>query len=440
MVATVSLLLLLCSTIAAAFDVPCTVKLIGNQCLFDEECYGMNTVCRNGRCSCPTNFEEYDLDERTTICRLAPSNIGDSCQRDCKPPLLCRDGKCECWGGSIIDGKCHVPCPPGQQLYGVECQRVAHFSQPCEKDSQCVDPFNSCVGGTCQCSPGTTRDIMRGFCYAVCPDGMHPKQTCRRLFINDVDMLENAANSDSCPLGYRCVTYGSPYVGHCCRLRCPYGEPDLSQSCDAGATAEAKCRPLTHYCYTVSEPGWKSSLCCPRPCRDPTPLYINGQCLSIARREDPCQIDQQCEGGIAMQCILGVCQCKLGFHPNDNDRFPTCEKACDKIAEIPSGDQCLPKMQLNDRCFLSKQCPSFSECRYGTCQCICGYKRVKDNILGERCSNPDDPLSLNTILTGVEQLFGKSSQQRNRRSDFLAMFNSDQTAPATEQVDATIVG
>ena len=39
---------------------------------------------------------------------LAPSKIGDSCQRDCKPPLLCRDGKCECWGGSVVDGKCTV--------------------------------------------------------------------------------------------------------------------------------------------------------------------------------------------------------------------------------------------------------------------------------------------------------------------------------------------
>ncbi|KAK6039745.1 hypothetical protein COOONC_22751 [Cooperia oncophora] len=115
--------------------------------------------------------------------------------------------------------------------------------------------------------------------YLVCPDGMHPRQTCRRLFVNDVDMLENAANTDSCPLGYRCVTYGSPYVGHCCRLRCPYGEPDLR---------------------------WKSSLCCPRPCRDPTSLYINGQCLSIAHRDDPCQIDQQCEGGISMSCALGT--------------------------------------------------------------------------------------------------------------------------------------
>lgn len=65
------------------------------------------------------------------------------------------------------------------------------------------------------------------------------------------------------------------------------------QSCDAGASVDQKCRPLTHFCYTVTEPGWRSSLCCPRPCRDPTPLFVNGQCLSMAHREEPCQIDQQ---------------------------------------------------------------------------------------------------------------------------------------------------
>lgn len=148
---------------------------------------------------------------------------------------------------------------------------MAKYGQTCTEDRHCTDPFNACIAGTCQCSPGTTRDIIKGICYAgklgfyfkyqfffpaVCPDGMHPRQTCRRLFINDVDMLESAANTDSCPLGYRCVTYGSPYVGHCCRLRCPYGEPDLSQSCDVGAPMDSKCRPLTHFCYTITEPGY----------------------------------------------------------------------------------------------------------------------------------------------------------------------------------------
>ncbi|PAV87101.1 hypothetical protein WR25_12714 [Diploscapter pachys] len=273
----------------------------------------MNSVCRKGRCTCPTNFEEFNIDPEKRICRLAPSKIGDTCQRDCKPPLLCRDGRCECYGGSIINNECVVPCPVGQQLYGVECTRVAKYGQTCTEDRHCIDPFNACIAGTCQCSPGTTRDLMKGICYAVCPDGMHPRQSCRRLFINDVDMLESAANTDSCPLGYRCVTYGSPYVGHCCRLRCPYGEPDLSQSCDVGAPMDSKCRPLTHFCYTITEPGWKSSLCCPRPCRDPTPLYINGQCHSIAHRDDPCHLDEQCEGGVTMGCVLGTCKCKLGY-------------------------------------------------------------------------------------------------------------------------------
>lgn len=45
-------------------------KLIGSKCLYDEECYGTNTVCREFRCSCPTNFEEFDIDEKKTICRL----------------------------------------------------------------------------------------------------------------------------------------------------------------------------------------------------------------------------------------------------------------------------------------------------------------------------------------------------------------------------------
>ncbi|CAI4223712.1 unnamed protein product [Auanema sp. JU1783] len=393
------------------FDVPCSQKLIRSSCTYDEECYGLNTVCRKGRCTCPTNFEEYDLNDKTAICRLAPSKIGDSCQRDCKPPLLCRDGRCECFGGTVINGECSVACPAGQQLYGVECQRVAHYNQYCEKDSHCVDPFNSCISGTCQCSPGTTRDLMSGNCIAVCPDGMHPRQSCRRLFINDIDLLESAASTDSCPLGFRCVTYGSPYVGHCCRLRCPYGEPDLGQSCDSGASIESKCRPLTHFCYTISSPGSKSSLCCPRPCRDPTPLYVNGQCLSVAHRDDPCQIDQQCEGGITMSCIAGTCRCKVGFEMTNDTRFPSCQKICESLNEISANDKCLRKAKLGERCLSSAQCPNSAKCGFGFCHCLCGYQQTMDNILGARCTNPEDPLSLNTILTGVEQLFGKRKSE-----------------------------
>uniref|UniRef100_A0A183CQX4 EB domain-containing protein n=1 Tax=Globodera pallida TaxID=36090 RepID=A0A183CQX4_GLOPA len=233
-------------------------------------------------------------------------------------------------------------------------------------DTHCVDPFNACIGGKCQCAPGTHRDQAKGRCFAVCPDGIAPLQTCRRLFINDVDMLDNAATTDSCPIGYRCVTYGSPYIGHCCKVRCPYGEPDLSQSCDAGAQEEQKCRPLTHFCMTLSEPGWKTSICCPKPCRDPLPVYHNGQCLSIAHRDDPCQTDLQCEGGVTMACVLGQCECKLGFQPR---RCP--------LEEVPVIDRCLKKVELGERCVSSKQCgDAAAECRFGICQCLCTFKQT----------------------------------------------------------------
>lgn len=60
----------------------------------------------------------------------------------------------------------NLACPLGQQLHGVECQKVAHWGQPCEKDTQCIDVFNQCVGGICQCTPGSSRDLMRQACIA----------------------------------------------------------------------------------------------------------------------------------------------------------------------------------------------------------------------------------------------------------------------------------
>ena len=100
-------------------------------------------------------------------------------------------------------------------------------------------------------------------------------------------------------------------------------------------------------------------------------------------------------------------------------------------------DRCVKKVGLGERCFTTKQCSSlnnFAECRFGTCQCLCGFKetvcpldiiRHKNenvvqndiNLLGvggvPRCANPDDPLNINTFINGVEHLFGpKQSLQR----------------------------
>ncbi|KAL3087927.1 hypothetical protein niasHT_005486 [Heterodera trifolii] len=182
----------------------------------------------DGRCTCPTNFEEFDLDDTKTVCRLAPSKIGDSCQRDCKAPLLCRDSKCECWFGSVLNGICTVHVRPG----------------------------NNCMGWSALGWPAGAKAV------------------------NNVSRWHRTFADMPSPVNQR--------RGH------------VGQRCDHGQLPNwlpmrhiRKCRPLTHFCMTLSEPGWKTSICCPKPCRDPLPVYHNGQCLSIAHRNDPCQTDIQ---------------------------------------------------------------------------------------------------------------------------------------------------
>lgn len=102
--------------------------------------------------------------------------------------------------------------------------------------------------------------------------------------VNDANALANMDKQDTCPRGYACMTYGKPTIGHCCRLYCPYGNADLTKTCAAGASSSEQCPDqTTHYCQLFEDHGTKNSLCCPRPCLEPTPLFINGACLPVRR-------------------------------------------------------------------------------------------------------------------------------------------------------------
>lgn len=389
-----------------ALETPCREKRPGETCLFDEECQGENTRCKKGKCVCPIGQEQFALDDKTLICRPAPDRLGAECQSECKPPLLCRSGKCECWQGQVdSQGNCRVSCGPGKQLIGQDCVAVSQLNGRCTKDAECIAPFSICNGGRCVCASGTRPESRYG-CVAVCPSGFPARESCRRLFQNDEDVLQHHSQMDSCPQGYQCMTYGKPLIGHCCPVYCPHGTADLRRSCDPGAPLERKCRQLTHYCHFQTGPGWKVAQCCPRPCREPTPLYLGGRCLSLAHRDDPCSFDIQCEGGQTMQCnpSTGRCQCKLGYTPV-TDRFPTCKQPCPFSTTDVLGD-CLPKARLAQKCVRSEQCPVSSHCAYGKCQCNCGYKQ--ETVLNS-CINPDDPLNLNKLIDSVGRFFGSAS-------------------------------
>jgi len=293
-------------------------------------------------------------------------------------------------------------CPPGQVLLNQECRPASGAGGRCEKDTDCVTPFTYCKSGTCDCVPGSTR---RGVdCVATCPDGSQLGQVCRKKFVNDPNLYYNGESTDTCPKGSQCVTYGKPDVGHCCPLACPYGTADLSKSCKAGANVNSRCPELTtHYCQEFETKGNMQRLCCPRPCREPTPLYLDGKCLPLSHWGDPCSKSEQCEGGTSMQCNSGGrCECK-GNMAQRNYTFATCEPTCGLNAVALNG-QCYTKVNVGDACVANGQCPMKGHCREGVCECDCGYI-----IRNGGCSNPDDPLNIDNLLQGFKNILGGNS-------------------------------
>lgn len=46
-----------------------SVRGAGVICVNDEDCEGPHSICVNGLCNCPLNFELYALDQKTSVCR-----------------------------------------------------------------------------------------------------------------------------------------------------------------------------------------------------------------------------------------------------------------------------------------------------------------------------------------------------------------------------------
>lgn len=223
--------------------------------------------------------------------------------------------------------------------------------------------------------------------------------------VNDPSAMANSEKMDSCPKGYACATYGKPDIGHCCKLYCPYGYPDLSKSCNGEGISYNHCSLSgTHYCQEFYDHGTRNVLCCPRPCREPTPLYINNRCYPMAHLGDTCRTNAECEGGLTMNCQNGYCRCKIGYRNDNNGKFPTCKKPCLLGANVDG--RCFRKVRFGEPCLDSSMCPRKSVCREGLCQCDCSSA-----LSANKCINPDDPMNFNSIINTFADLLGAKSRR-----------------------------
>ncbi|VDP15790.1 unnamed protein product [Soboliphyme baturini] len=321
---------------------------------------------------------------------FSPSNVGDSCQSYCKPPLVCSNKKCICWKARQVGNTCVVDCPPHQKLVGQECRRFSRLLETCRADQDCEPALSRCFNGRCVCRENT---IKRGDrCVAACPDGTLATQVCEKTVVGDNEFNKYSQSTDTCPAGYHCVTYGKPLVGHCCRLYCPYGSAETSKSCEAGAPIHSRCPILTtHFCHSFESNGVSTKLCCPRPCREPTPFYFKGECLPMSHFHDPCVTDGQCEGGMGLACVRGRCECLCPLH------------------SVPIMTNCYKKSRLGDPCFSDSICPRKAQCQDGRCECSCNYVQRMNN-----CINPDDPLNIDGFLQGFQKIFGGGGGTKQR--------------------------
>lgn len=134
---------------------------------------------------------------------------------------------------------------------------------------------------------------------------------------------------------------------------------------------------------TLSGQSFSTTICCRRPCREPNPVYVKGQCYPRAYLGSPCQVTEQCDGGYGMQCSGGNCNCAAGFkaysdsYTTGDNPAQTCVRDC--AANIAKSGECFKASSLSQSCTVNEQCPQGAACFRGMCFCDCRKGFVKQS-------------------------------------------------------------
>ncbi|KRX84855.1 Prion-like-(Q/N-rich) domain-bearing protein 25 [Trichinella sp. T6] len=387
------LLVLLASAVelSCAFFAPCHgPSSMGESCDTDADCTGFGVACVLGKCQCDYAYDVLENDPQTGLRQCVkcmhfdfglvycsvPDTIDAPCDDKCRFPLFCDNNRCRCIRSKQEHGQCFVDSQLGQS---------------CKRHIECTLPFSACINKRCDCVQGSVRRGNACYAAAKCPDGSRPGNACT-VRTTEVEVLHNVINTaavlDTCDKGNFCYTVDNTFSGHCCPVTCPLStKPELDYVCsDRGNERGVKCPSETHFCHRFAGISFSYDVCCRRPCREPKPLYIRGSCYSRAHLGSPCEIDEQCDGGLTMECLNRACSCRNGFKPEPTSHSATetppmtCVRSNCPSDSLALDTECVSKVRIGEQCMASVQCPPNAHCFRGMCFCQCGFTH-----LGHEC-------------------------------------------------------
>ncbi|CAB3369021.1 Hypothetical predicted protein [Cloeon dipterum] len=404
------------------------LNAIGEMCMESSQCSGMNALCENSMCACPsTGFVENDnfcykkindinsskcvideqcptnstCDNETKNCRCEEDFVADILSLSCLPVVNATGEECsdstQCSGINALceNSMCACPSTGFIEKDGV-CYKVRNtLGDPCEVADQCNVPQSTCKAEICDCIEGFIGkenncyklvDLNVGVCEVneQCPTNSTCLLTTKRCQCND-DSVSSGNNKiclaaqntleAECLEEAQCKIQDSQCTGNKCICRSGF------------VPEENQCFPerseLGDPCEKAIQCLVQGSTCLNEKCSCGTDFLDKDKiCYKVLHLDgEICEIDEQCP--VNSNCSLSTggldkkCQCTSGYVSSENKS--TC-----LIAQDTLGMQCLE----NSQCTVEN-----SKCLQNTCQCPPDFTQnpganscLKYEVLGGQCS------------------------------------------------------
>ncbi|KAI0984588.1 hypothetical protein GJ496_007458 [Pomphorhynchus laevis] len=397
-------------------------------CRYHYECYEVNGICHNGKCTCASGFVL-----RLGICEVPLNKIQDT-----KYLSRCSDRYKSCSQRELVCLRGFCTCKPGQHISkkGI-CESYFDNSTDmrCTNDNECETNTQKCKFGICECKVGYVKMKSTNSCkklnmYQSIGNTLMPcvrKSDCvifgnsERVCIDGVCKCRKSGNQwnrGKCtnPYNLKCIFY------HECKRElgyvCSHSNMCICKSYRFRGIKNL-CNVADHYisfkrCSSDNDCSHiHNSKCLSHVCKCPFPLLqYRNQCI---HGQMFCRYNEDCQKllyGNRMTCFDRICVCRPEFHFDgvrcvksnieclvtyDCYRWPgtKCVKGhclCPVYLQF-DGSMC---RLFTGFCHSSEDCPLISgtSCIKGECTCVnkstssycLSYSSIPPATYNERCS------------------------------------------------------